>query len=138
MKVIGIQLKTTEVILAVLEKDTQGNITQSRESIKFNIEDPTDISQVRQFRDQINMAFDSISPNQIGILARNYKAKGARVPSIISFKWEGIIQLNDKYPIEMVWPQTTSAFFKKKTKTLIASKKYEEDAFDVAYYLLEK
>lgn len=137
MKILGIQLKSNEAILVVLYQDADGNVTQLPESTKFKIADPTDSSQVRQFRDQVNTAFDSISPDKIGVMARNYKAKGTRAPSPMSFKLEGIIQLNENYPISFVWPQSIAAFYKKNKPELSPNKKLEEDAFNVAYYLIQ-
>lgn len=136
MKTIGIQIKSTEAIMVVLEKDAAGNISQTNESAKFGIDDPTKPNQIRQFRDQINTAFDSIGAERIGIVARNANGKGDRVPSPISFKLEGIIQLYDKTEIELVWKQTTIAYFKKNAKMASAKNKYQEDAFDVAYFLI--
>ena len=136
MKVLGIQLKSNEAILVVLSQDEVGVITQLPESTKFKINDPTNNIQVRQFRDQVNTAFDSISPGKIGVMARNYKAKGTRAPSPISFKLEGIIQINEKFPISFVWPQSITAYYKKNRPELMPNKKLEEDAFNVAYYLI--
>jgi hypothetical protein len=137
MKVIGIQIKSKEAILVVLEKDTTGNITQTNECAKFKIDDPTKPNQVKQFRDQTNAAFDSIGASQIGIVARNANGKGDRAPSPISFKLEGIIQLYDKIEVELVWKQTTSAYFKKNAKLTTPKNKYQEDALDVALYLIK-
>jgi len=136
MKAIGIQIKSTEAILVVLEKDASGNISQTNESAKFGIDDATNPIQVKQFRDQINAAFDSIGASRIGIVARNANGKGDRAPSPVSFKLEGIIQLYDNIEVELIWKQTTIAYFKKNTKTMIPKNKYQEDAFDVAFYLI--
>lgn len=138
MKTIGIQIKSTEAILVVLEKDKLGNIVQTNESSRFDLDDPSKPNQVKQFRDQINSAFDSIKPFRIGIVARNANGKGQRAPSPISFKLEGIIQIYDKLEIELVWPQTTIAYFKKNPKTTKAKNKYQEDAFDLAFYLINQ
>lgn len=137
MKTIGIQIKSTEAILVVLEKDTQGNIIQTNESAKYTIADPSKPYQVRQFRDQINSAFDSIGATRIGIVARNANGKGDWTPSPISFKLEGIIQLYEKIDIELVWKQTTIEYFKKNDKIGRSKHKYQEDAFDLAYYLIK-
>ena len=138
MKTIGIQIKSTEAILVVLEKDEEGNITQTNESAKFGIDDPTKPYQVRQFRDQINTAFDSIGATRIGVVARNANGKGDRAPSPISFKLECIIQLYDKVDIEQVWKQTTNSFFKKNAKMGSPKNKYQDDAYEVAYYLISQ
>jgi hypothetical protein len=136
MKVIGIQIKSKEAILVVLEKEASGIIVQTNESAKYSIDDPANPSQVKQFRDQINSAFDSINAFRIGIVARNANGKGERAPSPISFKLEGIIQLYDRIEVELVWKQTTNAYFKKNAKSIAAKHKYQEDAFDLAYYLI--
>jgi hypothetical protein len=138
MKTIGIQIKSKEAILVVLEKDKLGKIVQTSESVKFDIEDPSKPNQIKQFRDQINSAFDSIRASRIGIVARNANGKGQRAPSPISFKLEGIIQIYDKLEIELIWPQTTIAFFKKHPKNVVARNKYQEGAFDVAFYLINQ
>lgn len=138
MKAIGIKLRTNEVIVVVLEKDTNGIITQSHESEKYKIDDPTDTVQVRQFQNQINIALNSAKPDLVAFIARAHNAKGRMAPSAMSFKWEGILQLITKHDIGSVSPQTLSAFFKKNKKTLSPNKKLEEDAFNLAYYLLEK
>lgn len=116
MKAIGIQIDADEVILVVLNKDANGTITQTDECVRFNIADHTISAQVQQFRDQVNSAFDLITPTIIGIKMRNAKAKergNVRPPSPISFKLEGIIQLYTKCNIDFVWPQTITAFKKK-------------------------
>jgi len=138
MKVIGIQIKSAEAIVVILEKKVNGDISQTNESAKFDISEPNNPEQIKQFRDQINSAFDSINASRIGIVARNANGKGQRAPSPISFKLEGIIQLYDKVEIEIVWPQTTIAYFKKHPKTAKSKNKYQEDAFDLAYYLINK
>ena len=137
MKTIGIQIKSTEAIIVVLEKDAAGNISQTKESVKYNIDDATKPTQVRQFRDQINSAFDSIRASRIGIVARNPNGKGDRAPSPVSFKLEGIIQFYVYFEVELIWKQTTIVYFKKNPKTVVPKNKYQEDAFEVALYLIK-
>jgi hypothetical protein len=120
------------------KKDAAGNISQTNESAKFVIDDPTKPNQVRQYRDQINAAFDSIGASRIGIVARNANGKGLRAPSPISFMLEGVIMLYDKIDIEHVWEKTTIAHFKKNVKTGSAKNKYQNDAYDIAYYLMNQ
>ena len=138
MKTLGIQIKSNEAILVVLETNNAGIIIQTNESTKFEIDDPSKPSQVRQFRDQINSAFNSIAPSQIGVMARNAKATGLRAPSALSFKLEGIIQLYEKFDIELIWPQSIAAFYKKNPRLQTPRHKYQQDAFDVAFYLLKR
>ncbi|MBL7839395.1 MAG: DUF3010 family protein [Cyclobacteriaceae bacterium] len=136
MKVLGIQIKSKEAILVILTQDGSGNIVQTDECTTFEITDIYNSNHVKQFRNQINIAFDTIKPHRIGICKRNENGKGMMAPSPVSFKLEGIIQLYDKIDVEFVAPQTTKAFLKKNTCSIVPSKKYQQDAFDVAYYLL--
>ena len=141
MKVIGIQIDSDEAILVVLHKDANGTITQTDECVRFNIADHSISAQVQQFRDQVNSTFDLIAPTIIGIKMRNAKARErgtVRPPSPISFKLEGIIQLYSKCNIDFVWPQTITAFKKRNGDFPASKNKYQQDAFDVAYYLLKK
>lgn len=138
MKAIGIQIEGNEAILVVLIKDEHGIITQTNESVKLNLADHTDSVQVQQFRDQINCTFDSIKPAIVGIKARIAKAGGKLSPSPVSFKLEGIIQLYTKVSIDFVWSQTISAYKKKNDVFPPSKHKYQQDACDVAFYLLTK
>ncbi len=141
MKAIGIQIDADKLILVVLIKDARGVITQTDECSRFNIADHTNSKQVQQFRDQVNSTFDMIHPDLIGVKMRNAKAKSqgsVRAPSPISFKLEGIIQLYTKCDIDFIWPATIAAFKKKSGDFPAAKNKYQQDAFDMAYYLLSK
>jgi len=137
MKVIGIEIKSTEAILVVLE-DSNGVIKQTAESTKFGINISENNNQVRQFMQQVRASFDNINADFIGILARNGKAKGVMMPSPFSFKLEGLFQLYEKREIIFVWPQTVSAFLKKNECPQSPDKKYQMAAFHLAYYLLNK
>jgi hypothetical protein len=138
MKALGIQIKSTGAILVVLKKDAASSITQTDECTKFEIADIYDSQQVRRFRDQINVALETIKPTKVGICKRNANGKGKMAPSPASFKLEGIIQLYDKIEIEFVAPQTVQAFLKKNPCPTNPKNKYQQDAFDLAYLLLMK
>jgi hypothetical protein len=137
MKTIGVQLKGSEAIVVILEKDEVGNIEISKSSTKLKIDDHLNSDEVKQFKSQINSLFDTIQPIRIGVLARNPKGNGIHSPSPISFKLEGVIQLYEKVDIQFIWPQSLKPFLKKNTKSVIANYKYQEDALDVAYYLIK-
>lgn len=141
MKVIGIQIEGNEVILVVLEKKADGSIVQTDDCARFDIADHSDAIQVRQFRDQVNSTFKTINANRIGVRARNANAKPSktvRPPSPVSFKLEGIIQLYDNANIEFIWPQTITAYKKKKSITTTPKYVYQQEAYDVAYYLINQ
>lgn len=136
MTTVGIQIKANEAILVVLQRDDNGVISQTNQSTKYKIEDHLDNAQIRQFKDQINVALDAVKPDRIGIIARVASAKGPMKVSPLSFKLEGIMQLYDKKKVEFVWAQTLSAFFKKSPTTLNPVHQYQKDAFELALYLL--
>lgn len=136
MKTIGIQIESHVAILVVLEKNEEGVISQTRESIKFKIADANSNEQVKQFRDQINVAFDAIAPDHVGILAR--KATGRFAASGISFKLEGIMQLNAAYDISFVAPKTIKTFLANTPCDLEPFLKGQQEAFDLAFYLVHQ
>jgi len=138
MKVIGIEIKSTEAILVVLEKDRNGLIKQTGESTKFGIGESENNAQVRQFMQQVKASLDNINADMIGVLARNGKAKGVMMPSSFSFKLEGLFQLYEKRDVVFIWPQTVSAFLKKNDCPQSPDKKYQVGAFNLAFYLLNK
>ncbi len=137
MKTIGLQIEGNEIILVVLKKQGDGSIIQTDDCIRCKVDDHNDSIQIQQFNDQVNSTFDSIKATKIGIRARNGKAKGTRSPSPISFKLEGIIQLYKNTEIVFIWPQTITAF-KRKHQIPDSKHKYQQEAFDVAYYLLNQ
>ena len=134
---IGIQLKGNEAIVVVLMEDTEGMLEISKSSIKLKIDNHLNSEEIKQFRSQVTSLFDNLKPNKIGVLARNPKGNGIHSPSPISFKLEGVIQLYEKVDIEFIWPQSLKPFIKKNAKPIFANHKYQEDALDIAYYLLK-
>lgn len=136
MKTLGIQIKSNEAVLVVLARKSDGQIVQTEECTKFSIKDHADAEQVKQFRVQINTAIDMIKPDKIVILTRNANAKGRMMPSPISFKLEGIIQLYERKEVEFIWPQTVSAWLKKNEVSIVANHKYQEEALTAAYITL--
>ena len=138
MKVIGIDIKSSEAILVVLERHSGEKITQTNECIKFGIDDQESNAQVRQFFQQVKVSLDTINPDIVGIVVRNGNAKGRMAPSPFSFKLEGLFQLYDRKELEFVWPQSVAAYLKKNPVTMAPHKKFQQDAFNLAYYLINR
>lgn len=138
MKAIGIQIQGNEVILVVLQKDAQGNITQLSQSAKFGVTDHTSNLQIRQFRDQITASFDSINADVIGVIARNASTSSRMKSSPVSFKLEGILQLYPSKEVEFIWPQSIVPFLKKHQLTITPKNKYQQDALELAFMLLTR
>jgi hypothetical protein len=136
MRVVGIQIKSSEAILVVLNMENDGTVLQTSQSVKFGISESQDSIQVRQFRDQVNATLDSIKPDKIVLLARQHR--GMKAASPLSFKLEGIIQLYEKSPIEFIAPQTVQAYKKKYTIDIDPKQKQQRDAFDAAYIVIKK
>lgn len=138
MKIVGIQLKSNEAILVVLQKKEDGTIEQLDQSTKFGIDDSQDGTQVRQFRNQVNATLDTIRPDRIVVVARQSSGRTGASSSPLSFKLEGIIQLYDKVETEFMWPATIAAFKRKNTIAVQSKKKFQQDAFEAAYVTLNK
>lgn len=137
MKAIGIQLRSNEAIIVVLDQDESGSIFLTDESIKLKIDDHLKSEEIHQFRNQIFSLFDNLKPTSIGVIVRNSKGKGIHAPSPISFKLEGIIQLYDKLEIDFIWSTSIDAFLKKNPLTIKGKHNYQESALKLAYYLLK-
>jgi len=138
MKVIGIQINSNEAVFVVLQLKSDGEIVQTNESAKYVIKDHTNSTQVRQFKDQITAAFDTIKPDKVGVIARIASGRALRASSPISFKLEGIIQLYEKIKVEFIWPQTISPFIRKNAPDFAPKNKYQEDALNLAFFLIKK
>ncbi|TDE08178.1 DUF3010 family protein [Dyadobacter psychrotolerans] len=137
MKTIGIEIESNEAIIAVLEQDEGGNLSQvTKECVKLDIGDSMNSGHVKQFRDQIDATFNAISPDKISSLSRNISGPFASSP--LTFKIEGIIQLYQKVTVELVSSKTVKAFLKKKENEIAPKFKYQTNALNLAFYLIKQ
>lgn len=137
MKAIGIQIKGSDCIICVLRKKDD-KFELLKETKKLNLENHIISEEVKNLQKELFMTFDAINADKIGVLVRQHKSrKDQYIPSPISFKIEGLIQLYKKKPIDFIAPQSVSAFLKKNTNLGLEKHKYQKKAVDLAHYLLE-
>jgi hypothetical protein len=136
MKVLGIEIKGRKVVIVALEKNagTIKDITGTYKPIL--LENDIEARNLRLFKDTLFACLDNFSPDAIVVKYRNPNGKGDRTPSPISFKIEGLIQLYDKCPIILTFPQTISAFYKKSRLNIKTKYTYQSEAIKYAYHHL--
>jgi hypothetical protein len=137
MKVIGIEVKGSKVIFFALESINKKNVAIIPDTLtSLNLKDHRDCTEVRMFKDMIHNFFKSISPDAIAIIAK--KSKGRFQASPISFKIEGLMQCYEAADVSFIDPITISAFKKKHNYEVIFEHVYQEDAANLAYYLIHR
>jgi hypothetical protein len=128
MKICGIELKSSEARIAVIETigDEISFITMN--SKKISLADDECNESIRSFYDTF---CSFIRNNGIEVVALKKRAKkGDRAGGAVSFKLEGLIQLCPDARIELHSPQAISAMNKKSTFEIPKGlNKYQEQAF---------
>ena len=124
MNICGIELKANNVILLVLEDGKYIDIKIK----KLIIEDDEKQEDIRKF---CNEFLDFLQKNQIEkIFIKKRAKKGTFSGGAVTFKLEGLIQLNPLCSVDLVSTQSISAFEKK--NEIIFPKdlnKYQEHAY---------
>ncbi len=134
MKVCGIELKSNEARIVVLEGHIESYDIVQLDTNKFKLEDSKDQKAVQQFRDQILEFFKWQDFDCVGIKERI--TKGRFAGGAISFKIEGLIQTSD-CPVQLVHNMSMKSALKEVDFDPTLVKKYQEEALKVAIYLLK-
>ena len=124
MNICGIELKANNVILVVLK-----NNKYIETSIKkIIIEDDEKQEEIRKF---CNEFLDFLQKNEIEkVFIKKKKKKGAFSGGAVTFKLEGLIQLNPLCSVELISSQSISTFEKKNQIEFPKElKKYQEQAY---------
>lgn len=124
MNICGIELKANNVILVVLK-----NNKYIETSIKkIIIEDDEKQEEIRKF---CNEFLDFLQKNEIKkVFIKKRGKKGAFSGGAVTFKLEGLIQLNPLCSVELISSQSISTFEKKnQIKFPKELKKYQEQAY---------
>lgn len=124
MNICGIELKANNVILVVLK-----NNKYIETSIKkIIIEDDEKQEEIRKF---CNEFLDFLQKNEIKkVFIKKRAKKGAFSGGAVTFKLEGLIQLNPLCSVELISSQSISTFEKKnQIKFPKELKKYQEQAY---------
>lgn len=135
MKVCGIELKSNEARIIALEGHMEDYDIIKTEFDKIKLINSKDQNEVRAFRDAILEFFAYHDFDLIGIKERI--TKGRFAGGAISFKMEGLIQTADD-EIILVHNMSMKSKLKEVDIPIDRIKKYQEEAFKVALFILHK
>jgi len=127
MNICGIELKANNMILVVLNN----NKYIDTKIKKITLEDDEKQEDIRKF---CNEFLDFLEKNQIEkVFIKKRAKKGSFSGGAVTFKMEGLIQLNPKSSVELISVQTISNFEKKNQIDFPKElKKYQEQAYITA------
>jgi hypothetical protein len=136
-RICGIELKSAEAMLVVVERLDKTVELISTEPKKIKIDNDEDSSEVRCFHTAI---VDFIRDNNIDIIVLKKRAKkGKMAGGPVSFKLEAVIQLNGIVGTVFVSGQGIAAAHKKEHFEIPESlNKYQETAYMAASLHLRK
>ena len=129
MKVCGIELKSNQVILTVLEKQDDDIVIYVDLKIKkISLEDDECNESVKVFFSQINTFLEENKIEKIFIKKRAKKGNFAGGP--VTFKMEGLMQMNFICGVDLIPAATVNSYEKKNTIDFPSSlKKYQEGSY---------
>ena len=133
MKVVGIELKNSEARFVVLKGSVSDYQVCSLKTNKIKLEDSKSQEQVRHFYNEISEFLDEHQAEKVGIKER--MTKGRFSGSSISFKMEALFQMTD-HDIQLVHSMSMKSKLKGLNLEVNGLKKYQEEAFKVALYVL--
>lgn len=136
MKVCGIELKSNQVILSVLEKQDDDIIIYIDLKIKkINLED--DEKQI-SIRDFCNDFLVFLEQNQIEkVFIKKRAKKGNFAGGAVTFKLEALIQLNPFCEVELISSQSIFSYEKKNEISFPNNlKKYQENSYLTALCMI--
>ena len=128
MKVCGIELKSNVASLVVLEDSKYINLNIK----KIVLENDENQDDIRKFCNEFLLFLEQNEIEKIAIKKRAKKGNFSGGP--VTFKMEGLIQLNPLCEVILISPQSISSYEKKNTiEKPSLLKKYQEQAFLTAY-----
>ena len=124
MNICGIELKANNVILVVLKNNEYIDIKIK----KIVLEDDEKQEDIRKF---CNEFLDFLQKNEIEkVFIKKRAKKGAFSGGAVTFKLEGLIQLNPLCSVDLISSQSISTFEKKNQIEFHKElKKYQEQAY---------
>jgi len=129
MKICGIELKANNIILSVIENRQFQDIKTK----KLTLEDDEKQEDIRKFCNEFLLFLEQENIEKIVIKKR--AKKGNFAGGAVTFKLEGLIQLNPLCEVELISAQAISSFEKKNEIEYPSSlKKYQEQAYLCALY----
>lgn len=137
MKVCGIELKASEAIIALVERQGDTLVHVPINVKKLGLEDDEDARQVRDLYQRLGALVAEHGIQRIALKKRGKKGEFAGGP--VTFKIEGLLQLLDGCDVELLSPQTINAANRKHGFDLPAGlNKYQHDAFLAACTLFNR
>ena len=127
MKICGIELKASNMILAVIENKEYIDLKIK----KITLENDESQDDIRKFCNDFLLFLEQNEIEKVYIKKR--AKKGNFAGGAVTFKMEGLIQLNPLCEVELVSAQSISSFEKKNSIEFPENlKKYQEQAFLLA------
>lgn len=143
MKVLGIEIKGREIRIVALE-DNGGIITDVTGNYKpIKLEDDENAENVKLFKNALHATLSNFDADIIAIRWRNPKpvrgdqSENNNSPSPISFKIEGLIQIYENSKVNLVKPQSSTAYVKKNPLPFDPKYGYQSEALKIAFYQIK-
>lgn len=128
MRICGIELKSNQAILSVIEKEDDIVTYIDMKIKKIALEEDESQDSIRAF---CNDLLEFLINNQINqVVIKKRAKKGNFAGGAVTFKMEALIQLNPHCEVKLIAPQAISAYEKKNSIELPnALKKYQEQSY---------
>ncbi len=143
MKVLGIEIKGREIRIVALE-DNGGIITDVTGNYKpIKLEDDENAENVKLFKNALHATLSNFDADIIAIRWRNPKpvrgdqSENNNSSSPISFKIEGLIQIYENSKVNLVKPQSSTAYVKKNPLPFDPKYGYQSEALKIAFYQIK-
>ena len=128
MRICGIELKSNQAILSVIEKEDDIVTYIDMKIKKIALEEDESQDSIRAF---CNDLLEFLINNQINqVVIKKRAKKGNFAGGAVTFKMEALIQLNPHCEVKLIAPQAISAYEKKNSIELPnVLKKYQEQSY---------
>jgi len=137
MKVCGVEIKGSQVRMAILEDDEESFTHVNVEPKKLNLDNDESSHHVRSFRDVFQAIVKDQKIDHIAIKKRN--KRGEYAGGATTFKIEGLLQLLDGCEVHLLSPATISSVTKKAALEFPDGLlKYQQPAFKTAFTFLKR
>ncbi|MBJ7589495.1 DUF3010 family protein [Aeromonas veronii] len=126
--ICGIELKSSEAIIAIVNSDDGQVGYVDTDPKRIQIADDENVADVQSFFDAFR---NFLRDNHIEQLVIKKRAKrGQMAGGAVTFKLEGLIQLNGTVPIDFISGQTIAAYQKRHGLEIPAAlNRYQEQAY---------
>ncbi len=137
MKVCGIELSGSAAIIIALEGTADDFRVVDTGTSKLKINNTELAHDVISFFNSFQSYICNHQIDKIAVKWRNYKARGWHASGALTFKLEGLIQLNQTAEVILINPNTISARIRKDPPPEQESLfKYQKEAYETAYTYL--